>query len=184
MQHHHEDVNATLDATLLPITLSPGLGCLLGTCRIQIWSKLRNWLRTIATLAIVGQKWVIMCPHVVQARITITVCTSNIWTWIHKRQQYWVETALLVDRCLAAIAWAFCCLFSVEQCLAAFAWASCCHTCTSMDEHAVSESAYARINPYSYLTASAYARVFGMCELLTVLKWRTVPMFKLNKGFF
>jgi len=26
------------NATLLPITLSPGLGCLLGTCRIQIWS--------------------------------------------------------------------------------------------------------------------------------------------------
>jgi len=24
------------NATLLPITLSPGLGCLLGTCRIQI----------------------------------------------------------------------------------------------------------------------------------------------------
>ena len=119
------------NATLLPITLSPGLGCLLGTYRIQIWSKLRNRLRTITTLVIVGQKWVIMCPHVVQARITITVCTSNIWTWIHKRQQYRVETALLVDRsdsdwCLAAIAWASCCLFSVEQCLAAFAWASCC----------------------------------------------------------
>ena len=136
------------NATLLPITLSPGLGCLLGTCRIQIWSKLgkhtvqnsasrqlwsklRNRLRTITMLVIVGQKWVIMCPHVVQARITITVCTSNIWTWIHKRQQYRVETALLVDRsdsdwCLAAIAWASCCLFSVEQCLAAFAWASCC----------------------------------------------------------
>jgi len=32
----------------------------------------------------------------------------------------------------------------------------------------LSESAYARINPYSYLTASAYARVFCMCELLTV----------------
>jgi len=29
------------------------------------------------------------------------------------------------DRCLAAIAWASCYLFSVEQCLAAFAWASC-----------------------------------------------------------
>ena len=40
----------------------------------------------------------------------------------------------------------------------------------STDEHAVSESAYARINPYGYLTASAYARVFGMCELLIVLK--------------
>jgi len=26
-------------------------------------------------LVIVGQKWVLMCPHVVQARITITVCT-------------------------------------------------------------------------------------------------------------
>ena len=67
-----------------------------------------------------------------------------------------METALLVDRsdsdrCLAAIAWASCCLFSVEQCLAAFAWASCCHTCTSTDEHAVSESAYARINPYGLL---------------------------------
>jgi len=72
------------NATLLPITLSPGLGCLLGTCRIQIWSKLRNRLRTITTLVIIGQKWVTMCPHVVQALITITVCTSNIWTWIHK----------------------------------------------------------------------------------------------------
>ena len=72
------------NATLLPITLSPGLGCLLDTCRIQTWSKLRNRLRTITTLVIVGQKWVIMCPYVVQAWITITVCTSNIWTWIHK----------------------------------------------------------------------------------------------------
>jgi len=49
---------------------------------------------------------------------------TNVWL-------YQVETALLVDwsdsdRCLAAIAWASCCLFSLEQCLAAFAWASCC----------------------------------------------------------
>ena len=49
---------------------------------------------------------------------------TNIWL-------YWVETALLVDwsdldLCLAATAWASCCLFSVEQCLATFAWASCC----------------------------------------------------------
>ena len=36
------------NATLLPVTLSPGLGCLLGTYRIQI--KLRNRLRTITTL--------------------------------------------------------------------------------------------------------------------------------------
>ena len=59
-----------------------------------------------------------MCPHVVQAQITITVCTSNIWTWIHKRQQYRAETALLVDRsdsdrCLAAIGWASCCLLFI-----------------------------------------------------------------------
>ena len=33
---------------------------------------------------ILGQKWAIMCPHVVQARITTTLCTSNIWTWIDK----------------------------------------------------------------------------------------------------
>jgi len=52
----------------------------------QLWNKLRNRLRTITTLVIVGQKWVIMCPHVVQAQITITLCTSNIWTWINKRQ--------------------------------------------------------------------------------------------------
>jgi len=32
------------NATLLPITLSQGLGCLLGTYKIQIWSKLRNVL--------------------------------------------------------------------------------------------------------------------------------------------
>jgi len=63
----------------------------------------------------------IMCPHVVQAWINIAVCTSNISTWMHKRQQYRVnmntqqyrvETALLVDRsdsdrCLAAIALCF-----------------------------------------------------------------------------
>ena len=76
---------------LLPITLSPGLGCLLGTCRIQIWSKLRNRLRTIATLVIVGQKWVIMCPHVVQARITITVCTSKYLNMNTQEQQYRME---------------------------------------------------------------------------------------------
>ena len=76
--YHREDV--TLECYLLPITLSPGLGCLLGTYRIQIWSKLRNRLRTITTVVIVGQKWVIMCPHVVQAQITTTLCTWNIWT--------------------------------------------------------------------------------------------------------
>ena len=38
------------NTTLLPITLSLGLGCLLGTYRIQIWSKLRHRLRTITTL--------------------------------------------------------------------------------------------------------------------------------------
>ena len=32
-----------------------------------------------------------MCPNVVQVQITITVCTSNIWTWIHKRQWYRVN---------------------------------------------------------------------------------------------
>ena len=110
----------------------------------------------------------LQCVHQIFER-EYTRGNNTEWTWIHKRQQYRVETALLVDRsdsdrCLAAIAWASCCLFSVEQCLAAFAWASCCHTCTSTDEHAVSESAYARINPYSYLTASAYARVICMCE--------------------
>jgi len=78
-----------------------------------------------------------MRPHVVQARITTPVSTSNIWTWIHKSNKCliipsgnctpgidWSNS----DRYLAAIAWASCCLFSVEQCLdlAAFAWASCC----------------------------------------------------------
>ena len=48
MQHCHEDV--TLECYLLPTTVSPGLGCLLGTYRIQTWSKLRNRLRTITTL--------------------------------------------------------------------------------------------------------------------------------------
>jgi len=74
-------------------------------------------------------------------------------------------------------------LLSSENWVRAYSWGSCIsitlrerssiiHNCTSTDEHAVSESAYARINPYSYryLTASAYARVFCMCELLTVLK--------------
>ena len=39
---------------------------------------------------------------------------------------YWYIDRSDSDRCLATIAWASCCLFSVEQCLAAFAWASCC----------------------------------------------------------
>ena len=38
------------NATLLRITLSLGLGYLLGTYRIQIWSKLRNRLRTTTML--------------------------------------------------------------------------------------------------------------------------------------
>ena len=85
------------NATLLPITLSPGMGCLLGTCRMQIWSKLgkhmvqnsalhqlwskfRNRLRTITTLVIVGQKWVIMCPRVVQARTSVYIKYLNMNT--------------------------------------------------------------------------------------------------------
>jgi len=82
------------NATLLPITLSPGPGCILGTCRIQIWSKLgkhmvrnsashqllRNRLRTITTLDIVGQKWVIMCPHVLQAQTSVYIKYLNMNT--------------------------------------------------------------------------------------------------------
>jgi len=30
-------------------------------------------------LVIIGQKWVIMCPHVVHAKITITMCTSKLY---------------------------------------------------------------------------------------------------------
>jgi len=56
------------NATLLPITLSPGLACLLGTYGIQIWSKLGNRLslwRPLQCLNIVGHKWVTMHPHAV-----------------------------------------------------------------------------------------------------------------------
>ena len=117
------------NATLLPITLSPGLGCLLDTCRIQTWSKLRNRLRTITTLVIVGQKWVIMCPHVIQAWITITVCTSNILTWIHKcNNTEWNCTPgrpELLRSVLSCNSLGFLLsISSVEQFLAAFAWAS------------------------------------------------------------
>ena len=121
------------NATLLPITLSSDLGCLLGTCRIQIWSKLRNRLRTITTLVIIGQKWVIIyvssCCTGTNYYYSVYIKYLNMYT---QEQQDRVETALVdwsdSDRCLAAIAWASCCLFlfSVEQCLAAFAWASCC----------------------------------------------------------
>jgi len=118
------------NATPLPITLSPGLGCLLGTCRIQIWSKLRNRLRTITTLVIVGQKWVIMCPMLYRHELLLQ-CVHQIFEHEYTRTKIPNGTALPVDRsysdrCLAAIAWASCCLFSVEQCLAAFARESCC----------------------------------------------------------
>ena len=79
MQHHCEDV--TLECYLLPITLSPGLGCLLGTYRIQIWSKLRNRLRTITAVVHrrpkVGNYVSSCCTG---TRITTTLCTWNIWT--------------------------------------------------------------------------------------------------------
>ena len=151
MQHHREDVDVTLECYLLPITLSPGLGCLLGTCNIQIWSKLRNRLRTITTLVIVGQKWIIMCPHVVQAWITTTVCTLNIWTWIHKSNKCliipngnctpgrpeWLRSVLSCHS-LGFLLSILCRAMLSCFCLGLLLLYS--------DEHAVSESAYARIN--------------------------------------
>ena len=126
MQHHREDI--TLEYDLLPITLSPGLGCLLGTYRIQIWSKQGIGWGPLQHFYIVGQICVLMLywhklllhcvPQIFEHEYTRA---TNVWL-------YWVETALLVDRsdsgrCLAAIARASCCLFSVEQRLAR---ASCC----------------------------------------------------------
>ena len=73
MQHHHEDV--TLEC--YPPAHHTVTGSGLSSGHLQD-TDLRNRLRTITMLVIVGQKWVIMCPHVVQAQITITVCTSNI----------------------------------------------------------------------------------------------------------
>jgi len=119
------------NATLLPITLSLGLCCLLGTYRIQIWSKLRNRLRTITMLVHRRPKVVIMCPHVVQAQITTTVCTLNIWAWIHKSNKCLIIPS---GNCTPGRPERLRLVFSRHSlgfllsllCLAAFAWASCC----------------------------------------------------------
>ena len=71
-------------ATLLPITLSLGLGCLLGTYRIQSWSKLRNRLdnwRPLQYLYIIGQKWV--CIHVQIFEVHTVVVIHACTTWGH-----------------------------------------------------------------------------------------------------
>jgi len=123
------------NATLLPITLSSGLGCLVGTYRIEIWITLRNRLRTITMLVHhrpnVGN-YVSSCCTGMNYYYTVYLKYLNMNTQQQQMFDYteW-KLPLLVDqsdsdRCLAAIAWASCCLVSVEQCLAAFAWASCC----------------------------------------------------------
>ena len=88
-------------------------------------------------LVIVGQKWV---RNYVSSCCTDTNYYYSVYIkYLNMNTQeatipsgnYRLTAALLVDRsdsdrCLAGIAWASCCLFSVEECLAAFAWASCC----------------------------------------------------------
>ena len=217
------------NATLLPITLSPGLGCLVCTYRIQIWSKLRNRLSLWGPLQRLYITWRLY---------NITIRPFHILLAL-------ASCCLLASASWAVIAWASCCLFcratfspvillppfhnhfwsvwvtfpkniylntitnnillsvaivpflSLWDSLSPLLWnlslgvflrflhfpnykgMPYLHFNCSLDEHAVSESAYARINPYMYLhrsldehavTASAYARIICMYELLTVIK--------------
>jgi len=104
MQHHHEDV--TLHA-MLPSCPSHCHRVWVVFWALTGYRSEVNRLRTITN--IVGQKLNIEYTR-----------TTNVWL-------YQVETALLVDQsdsgqCLAAIAWASCCLFTVGGTITGLDW--------------------------------------------------------------